>query len=689
MVQKKIGTKKSCHLLLQSSMSTLVVTNISKQISSDYLAYSLAALSRSIPDIYDGLIPSRRRLLQTMLEEGFLPSKPYVKCARTTGLTSAYYHPHGSAYGSLISMATPWTNNVPWVDCHGNIGSSVDSCAAERYVENRLRQAALDLLLQDKDVWDTRPNYDSSRKEAIRFNSSLPTVLLNGDVGISVGYSTKLAPHNLQSVIEATKLICKPVVQDKTYKANLAKAKEFLIPDFPTGTEIVDDDQLKAYVNTGSGSIRCRAKVVEGVQTRSGKARNRPTLTFTHLPPGVNPEKLGDQIKDELEKGRIENVAEVNDLSDINGDCIEVVGKPGSDVSKLKTQIFAYTDLDTKYSAKTLVIKDLKPLELSPVEIIEHWVVWRLDKLQEKFAIELEKKVARLEIVQGLLRAIDKMDLIIKKIRASKDKAQAKASLIAAPLKFTESQAEAILEMRLRQLTNLDQNDIVLEVNELEARVNELEVLANDESDGEAARRAYMTKELSTLAKRYGEPRRSPVVKNVDTFVKVVGKAPKGAVTAKPRFMKIDMNRGVIEQAKGPRGALVLDQKDKLILMTEDGMLKKVSATFKGAVSNSYSVVKLAKREAEVSGRKFLTVFELDGQLKAMTLEGSDLCKTTSTGKRWLPEGATLHHFGESPYEVSWASNRKKPTKLDLSVKVGRPGGRGIKIANISDVNFG
>ena len=171
------------------------------------------------------------------------PDKRYVKCARVTGLTMAYYHPHGGAYGALVNMATPWNNNVPWVDGHGNFGSSVDGPAAERYTECKLRPSAIDLLLQDKATWDTMESYDGSRKEAVRFNTAVPSVLLNGDSGIAVGFATRLAPHNLRDIVKATELLGK-IAGPKEAKVNLAKAKETLIPDFPTGCDIVKDDQL-------------------------------------------------------------------------------------------------------------------------------------------------------------------------------------------------------------------------------------------------------------------------------------------------------------------------------------------------------------------------------------------------------------------------------------------------------------
>ena len=646
------------------------------------MAYSMAVLlGRAIPDLYDGLKPAQRRVLQTMFEESLLPDKRYVKCARVTGLTMGYYHPHGDCYGTLVNMATPWNNNVPWVDGHGNFGSTVDGPAAARYTECKLRPSSVELLLQDKVTWETRPNYDGSRQEAARFNTAIPTVLLNGDTGIAVGFATKLAPHSLRAVVEATKLACdgKP--------SNEAKARELLIPDFPTGCEIVNDEELKRYKETGSGNIRCRAKYEQGVQKRAGKGKDRLSLTFTNLPPAVNPEKLGEQIRDALEKGKIDGIAEVIDESDLSGDRVTVVAKPNIGAEQLLPQLYAYTDLDTRYSAKTLVIDGTRPVELSPVEICQKWFSWRMARLERKFSQELDLAEQRLEIVMGFLKAIDKIDAIIKTIRASSSKQQALVALVDRPFKFTRDQAEAILEMRLRQLTNLDTQALAQEEADLKLRARELELLVKDEE----VRQKWVFSQVTELAKRHGEARRSPVVAApapaAQTSPRSQAKAP--AAAPRPRFLKVDLKRGVVEQAKGPRGAMVLDAKDKLILMTECGLLKKVPATFKGPISTEYSPVKLAKRETEVLERKYLCVFTLEDQLKAMVLSGEDLCKTTSKGKQWLPSDAKLVFFGEGTYDVPWISPRKKKTVLSLSnVKGARPGAKGIKVANQGEVTL-
>ena len=660
----------------------IVPINLADQMKEDYGDYAMAVLlGRAIPDLYDGLKPAARRILQTMIEEGLLPDKKFVKCARVTGLTLAYYHPQGSCYGTLVNMATDWNNNVPWVNGHGNFGSSVDGPAAERYTESKLRPSAVDLLLQDRATWETRPNYDGSRQEAVRFNTAVPSILLNGDAGIAVGFATTLAPHNLRDVVKATALMA---------KKDIKKARELLLPDFPTGCDIVKDEQLLNYTQTGGGSIRCRARYEISTQERSGRAKNRGVVTFTNLPPRVNPEKLGQQIKDALEKGRIDGIAEVIDESDLTGDRISVVAKPGVDAEQMAQQLFATTDLDSRYPAKTLVIDGTRPVELSPVDICARWFEWRLGRLEVKFRHELDLKETRLEIVRGFLKAIDKIDAVIKIIRASASPKDALTTLITTrTLKFTVDQAKAILEMKLRQLTGLDREELLAEEQTLITEVAELDNLVKDKN----ARTEWALKLASDLATRHGEKRRSALVELSPALAKVT--TPKGErrtqapPTARPRFAKVDLKRGVVEKAAGPRGALVLDSKDKLVFFNENGFLRKVPATFKGPVADSFVPLLLAKREAEVAQRKFLLVFENAGEVRALVLSGEDLVKVTSKGKTLLPENSRVLHFDEKNFTLKFKSSRKKPVELTLSTaKAGKPGGKGNKVANLEDLSL-
>jgi DNA gyrase/topoisomerase IV subunit A len=358
------------------------------------------------------------------------------------------------------------------------------------------------------------------------------------------------------------------------------------------------------------------------------------------------------------------------------------------DAEQLAQQLFATTDLDTRYPAKTLVIDGTRPVELSPVEICERWFKWRMDRLEVKFRHERDIAEARLEIVEGFLKAIKIIDKVIKVIRGSASAKEALTTLVVdRTLKFTGDQARAILEMKLRQLTGLDEEELKAEKEQLE----ELLIDLNDLIDEPTSRAVRLYKVMAELAKRHGEVRRSALIEPPAGFAKVTssggakreGRAP----VAKPRFMLVDQKKGVVTQAKGPRGAIVLDQKDKVIFFTQDGLLRKVPANFKGPVGESYTTVLLAKRETEVTLRKFLCVFKVGDALKAMVLEGESLTKVTSKGKQALPNGAEVVHFAESSYTVSFKSKRKKPIELTLaSVKTGKPGGTGTKIANLVDL---
>ena len=648
-------------------MEKLLSTDLTTQVQEDYLDYSVTTLSRGIPDIFDGMVPSRRRILQTMIEEGLLPTKPYVKCARTTGLTSAFYHPHSSAYGSLINMATPWNNMVPWIDAHGNVGSSVDSPAAERYVENRLTTSAVELLLQNRETWETRPNYDGSRKEAIRLDTKIPAVLLNGVEGISVGYSTKLPQHNLSE-------ICDSIIHD--YPLN---------PDFSTGCLIVSDTGLAQYRLTGAGPIRCRAKMTTEVIEKTGRVKERSALIFKNLPLNTNPEQIGQQIKEGLEKGKIEGITEVIDLSDLSGDCIQVIAKPGVSATTVAQHLYAYTSLESVYSARNMVLDGVRPVELPANEIIKKWKAWRLERLRAQFEYEQDATESRLEIVSGLLKAIDKLDLVIKVIRASASPKEALIELVGnRNLKFTSLQARAILEMKLRSLTNLDSEELTTESTELAARLEALQALIQSEP----ARSKYMLAEIKQISKKFGEPRRSQLIDIPEGFgfakQNDSGK-PRVVSLPKPRYIKVDTDKGILTKAPGPRGALVLQSSDKLIALTADGTLKRLPSNYTGTLSTTYSQVLLAKPESDVITRKYLLVFTLNDALKAMVVAGEHLAKTTSKGKAILPEGASILHFSEKPYTVNFVSSRKKPITLDLTVKLGKPGGSGIKIANLAD----
>ena len=649
-------------------MEKLLSTDLARQVQDDYLEYSLSVLvGRAIPSLTDGCKPIHRRILTAMKWLGLRPDGRYMKSARVEGEVMGKLSPHGSAYGSMVTLGAPWNNNLPLIDAQGNWGSSVDNAASSRYTEAKLSAFAWEALLDDSDIWKTMDNYDGSLQEPVELNVKIPLLLLNGHEGIGVGFATKIPSHNLAD-------ICDSVINGNP-----------LNPDFATGCDIVSDTGLAQYRLTGSGPIRCRAKVSTGLIEKTGKAKERSTLTFECLPPQTNPEKIGQQIKDALDKGQLANITEVTDESDRTGDRITVVTKPGADIALIQQQLYQYTDLDTKYSAKMLVIDNLKPCELSTAEVISRWKTWRLAVLERKFITERASKEARLEIVSGLLKAIDKLDLVIKVIRASASPKEALIELVSnRSLKFTADQGRAILEMKLRSLTNLDSEELTTESTELAARLEALTALIQSEP----ARSKYMLAEIKQISKKFGEPRRSQLIDIPEGFAKQneSGK-PRATSVPKPRYIKVDTDKGILTKAPGPRGALVLQSSDKLIALTADGTLKRLPSNYTGTLSTTYSKVLLAKPESDVITRKYLLVFTLNDALKAMVVSGKDLARTTSKGKAILPEGATILHLSEKPYTVNFVSSRKKPITLDLTVKPGKPGGSGIKIANLAEVS--
>ncbi len=649
--------------------------NIVDEMKTAYGDYALAVLvGRAIPDLYDGMKPVTRRILTAMKWLNLKPEGRFMKSARVDGEVMGKLHPHGGAYGAMVTVAAPYNNNVRYINGHGNWGSPTDNAAASRYTECKLTDFSWDVLLDDFDICETRPNYDGSFQEPIRLETKIPTALLNGVEGIGVGFATKVAPHNLTDICKAVEWVA---------KGNKKKAAECLIPDFPSGCDILRNDTIKEYAITGKGSMRLRARVEEGKEERQ-RGGDRVTLTFTHLPFQTNTESIGEQIKRGLEQQKIEGVAEVRDLSDRDGDRLVVVLKAKTEASKVLPYLYSYTDLSTTFSARSLFIDGVRPRELAPHQVVETWLDWRLNRLVVKFTTEKAKKGSRVHILEGLLKAIDKLDLAISIIRKAEDKSEAKANLMSnRSLKLTADQAEAVLEMRLRQLTNLDTVDLETEKSELEKRITELTDLIEEKD----SRVAYVVSEVKEIAKVHGWKRRSQIIDHTEEVLEKPGKASPSIRPTRARFIKIDPKLGLVEQLKKPRGANIVTEKERLIFVTDNGMVKKTPCTFKGPLYDTPTQVLQRGVESEVSTRKYLVVFEFEGHLKSMCLSGEDFCRTTSRGKRFIPEDSTLVYIGEGSYTVEFASKRKKPITLTpAKAKDLRPGSKGTKVCNIEDL---
>ena len=653
-----------------------VSVNLVDEMKTAYLDYSMAVLvGRAIPDLYDGLKPVTRRVLTAMKWLNLKPEARYMKAARVEGETMGKLHPHGGAYGAMVTAASWWTNNHPLVDGHGNWGSPTDGPAAARYTEAKLTSFAYEALLQDSETWVTRDNYDGSLQEPVQFNARLPVILLNGGEGIGVGYATKIPTHNLRGVAKALRAL----VDD-----DMLEAKKALAPDFPTGCDIVKDEGLVEYLNTGAGSIRMRA-VCAREKLDYGKRSKRDALIFTNLPIHINTEQVGEQVKEAIEKGKITTVADVRDETDKAGVRLVIVLKAGADVDQAEAELFHHTSLDTRFAARNLAIDGLKPVQLAPHDILIKWAGWRDQRLVASLKAELEKRRSRLEVVQGLITAITMIDEVIIQIRMAKDRPDARKRL--EKMQFSAVQADAILDMRLAQLTKLDDKQLQTEAKDIQARIKAILALTSSEKK----RREYIVSEVEQLAERHGNARRSkaiPEPKQLSVQTVKVGRKKVEVKTTGPktRFMLLDEEKGIFTQLKGPRGANVTAQDDqRLVVVCGNGFFYKLSPKHRGPVASEPTKVLARGNTGKLSETPLIAVWKTDEGVFANVIPWEMLTKTTSKGKRWLPEGAELLSLGGT-YTVKM-QGRKKDRVVGINAVKPRPiGGPGTKLAKLEEI---
>ena len=654
-------------------MSKEISVNLVDEMKDAYGAYALSVIvGRAIPNLYDGLKPVTRRVLTTMIRLGLRPDARYVKSARVEGETMGRLHPHGGAYGAMITASQAWTLNAPMIDIHGNSGSLNDTFAASRYTEAKLTSYAYEALLSDIGSWETRPNYDDSTTEPVTLNCTVPNLLVNGGEGIAVGYACRIPTHNLRGIAKALRCLV---------EGDTKAGAKHLIPDFPTGSEVVKDEGLLQYLQTGQGSIRIRATCEEETLDY-GKRSKRKALIFDRLPIHIGTEALGDQVKAAIEKDQITTVADVRDESDLNGTRFVVVLKASAKVELAKAELFKYTSLDTKFSANNTVVDGVKPVQLAPYDILSQWLAWRDETIVRIFSNELKSRRDRLEIVQGLMSAIDIIDEVIDTIKRSKDKATARANLIKRD--FTERQANAILDMRLSQLTKLDDKTLRTEAKEIQARIKEL-IKLNSKKE---LRMEYILEEVDAAAQRHGNMRRSKVVEPPVELAVTTVKVGRKTVNAgpKPRFVMIDEKKGIVTQErKMKRGCMVVQSSERLIFMCDNGFFYKTTSRHKGPIADGPTQVLYKTHSDSLPVAPVLVVFELDGSVYVNSIPGETLMKCTAKGKRFMPEGAVLLHLGGN-YTVE-KTGRKKNVELTPSAVKSRPvTGKGTKICASEDM---
>lgn len=477
--------------------------NVEDEMKESYLRYSMSVIiSRALPDVRDGLKPSQRRILYAMRQLNLSPGGKHRKCAKISGDTSGDYHPHGEQviYPTLVRMAQSWIMRYPLIDGQGNFGSvDGDPPAAMRYTEARLTQASVHLMDDlDKDTVDHTPNYDETKKEPVVFPAKFPNLLCNGSSGIAVGMATNIAPHNLNELIKATMLV---LDNPSTTVDDILKVMPG--PDFPTGGIICGYRGIREAFHTGRGKL-----VIRGVlRVEDNGDNDRQRIVVDEIPYNVNKSRLIEHVADLVNSKTITGISDLRDESDKDGMRIVFELKRNEVPEVVINQLYKYTDMEITFGCNMLALDKGMPRTMNVKQIIVAWVDHRIEVVRRRTRFELNKAEARAHILEGYLKAIDHLDEVVKIIRASNNRDEAKKELIAR-FAFTDRQATAVLDLRLYQLTGLEHDKISDEYHELLKKIEYYRaVLAS-----EAMVKDIIRDELTDILKHFKFPRRTQIV---------------------------------------------------------------------------------------------------------------------------------------------------------------------------------
>ncbi|HEY6250787.1 MAG TPA: DNA gyrase subunit A [Candidatus Angelobacter sp.] len=492
--------------------------NIEEEMRRSYLDYSMSVIiGRALPDVRDGFKPVHRRVLYTMQEMGLQYNKKHTKCAKVVGQAMGQYHPHGDApiYDTLVRMAQPFSLRYPLVDGQGNFGSvDADPPAAMRYTECRLARIAGSLMEDiDKETVDFVPNYDESTVEPTVLPTRIPNLLINGSEGIAVGMATKIPPHNLTEIVDATILLVNNPATQLDEILKIVKG-----PDFPTGAYIYGKSGIKEAYTHGRGKFVVRAKV--GMENLS---QGRKAIIVSEIPYQVNKAMLEKRIAQLVNDKIVDDIADVRDESDRDGMRVVIELKRGAEEQIVLNQLYKHTQMQESFSMIFLAVVNGAPKEMGLIQAIQYFIDHRLDVVRRRTAYLLQKAREREHILEGYKIALDNLDAVIKIIRGSASRQEAKENLLAAKYKIVDKQiqqkvggaegrlspkqADAILELQLYRLTRLSTEEILKELGEIRDRITEYEsILASDKK-----LRGVIIKELEEVKKDFGDARRTQI----------------------------------------------------------------------------------------------------------------------------------------------------------------------------------
>lgn len=483
---------------------------IEDKMKDAYLSYSLSVIvGRALPDVRDGLKPVHRRILYAAEELGLTADKPHKKSARIVGEVLGKFHPHGdmAVYNAMVRMAQPFNQRYLLVDGHGNFGSvDGDSPAAMRYTEARLTDLSRELLKDIKaNTVDFTDNFDGSLQEPMVLPSRIPNLLVNGSSGIAVGMSTSIPPHNIGEVIDALKYLLKhPGAKLKTIMKYIPG------PDFPTGAKIIGNEEIKKAYKTGKGNINLRAKA-EIEKNSSGRKQQ---IIVTELPFQVNKAKLIEEIANLVKKGKIEDITDIRDETDQEGLRVVIELKQGVESKLILNRLYKYTYLQTRFRINLLALKDNQPEVMNLKTILQHFIDFRRQVITRRTNFKLDKARERYHVLDGLIKAISKLDLVISIIRNSDSTEEARNNL-QEKLDITERQARAILQMRLQRLVGMEIEKLKTEIKELATEIENYEKILNDRSELDEVLRD----ELSEIKKIFDDKRRTTIIEDKEQAV--------------------------------------------------------------------------------------------------------------------------------------------------------------------------
>ena len=550
--------------------------DLKETMETSYIDYAMSVIaSRALPDVRDGLKPVQRRVLYSMVELNNGPDKPHRKCARIVGDTMGKFHPHGDSavYGALANMAQEWNTRYPLVDGHGNFGSEDgDGAAAMRYTEARLSKISMEMVADiNKDTVEFTPNFDETEKEPSVLPSRYPNLLVNGTSGIAVGMATNIPPHNLTETINAiVKIIDNKVEENRD--TTIEEIMEIIKgPDFPTGATILGRKDIEQAYRTGRGKIKTRA--VSEIETMdNGKSR----IIVTELPYMVNKAKLVEKIASLVKEKKVDGITDLRDESDQEGTRVVIEVRRDANANVILNQLYKHTQLQDSFGVIMLALVDGEPKVLNLLQMLDEYLKHQKDVVTRRTKFELNKAEERAHIIKGLLIALDNIDEVIKIIRGSRTTADAKKNLIER-FGLSDAQSQAIVDMRLRQLTGLAREDLEAEYADLMAKIDYLKSILADENK----LLTVIKEEIEVIRDKFGDERRTKIGINVGDLSDEDLIPEEDTVVAMTNLgyikrMTVDNFKSQNRGGKGIKGMQTIDKdfmKDMFMVSTHDYIL--------------------------------------------------------------------------------------------------------------------